>query len=600
MAAAKPVSALEEAGFRFSYYEGGVEVVGCVETCPTTLIIPATLDEVPVLSVGYQAFKDNLLTSVTIPDSVTNIGVSAFAYNALTSVTIPDSVTNIGVSAFYRNRLTSVTIPNSVTSIGSNVFSQNQLSSVTIPNSVTSIGDAAFSNNQLTSVTIPDSVTSISDGTFGQNELTSVTIPDSVTSIGNEAFFYNQLSSVVLPNTVTSIGFLAFSNNQLTSVTIPDSLRIIDSGAFAENQLTGVTIPDSVTKIGNGAFFLNQLSSLSIPNSVTDIGCYAFALNPFTSVTIGNAVTTIGDHAFGEDDLVSIVFMGDAPTAGVDVFVPPPPDGGCLLNASFEVSPARLTSLKSVVFKRLTSVTTASSQLLQKRVWRMPSASGWSSTWGGVQVATIGGSAIATVKPAVTGTAAVNMTLTAAKGIWTGYPTPTFTYQWYACTRAVTAARTTIPPTCAKISGATRSTFKPTSTQRGKYVAVLVTGRSAGTTATAWLSKTTTSIGVRASATVKPAISGTATVNLTLTAAKGTWTGYPSPTFTYQWYVCTSAVTIARTTVPSTCVKISGATRSTYKLTSAQRGKYVAVLVTGTSLRTTATAWLSKTTAKVR
>jgi hypothetical protein len=105
---------------------------------------------------------------------------------------------------------------------------------------------------------------------------------------------------------------------------------------------------------------------------------------------------------------------------------------------------------------------------------------------------------------------------------------------------------------------------------------------------------------VRAAATVKPTVRGTATVGKTLTAAKGTWTGYPTPTFRYQWYVCTKAVTVARSTVPSTCKRISGATRSTYKLTAAQRGKYVAVLVTGTSLRTTATTWLSKTTAKVK
>jgi hypothetical protein len=104
----------------------------------------------------------------------------------------------------------------------------------------------------------------------------------------------------------------------------------------------------------------------------------------------------------------------------------------------------------------------------------------------------------------------------------------------------------------------------------------------------------------RATATVNPKVTGTAKVAKTLTAAKGTWTGYPTPTLRYQWYVCTRAVTAARSTVPSTCKRITGATRSTYKLTSAQRGKYVAVLVTGTSLRTTATTWLSKTTAKVR
>jgi hypothetical protein len=115
-----------------------------------------------------------------------------------------------------------------------------------------------------------------------------------------------------------------------------------------------------------------------------------------------------------------------------------------------------------------------------------------------------------------------------------------------------------------------------------------------------WGGKTVVIADARATATVKPTVTGTSTVGKTLTAAKGTWTGYPTPTFTYQWYACSTAVSAARTTVPSTCKKITGATKSTFKLTSAQRGKYVAVFVKGTSLRTTATTWLSKTTAKVR
>jgi hypothetical protein len=103
----------------------------------------------------------------------------------------------------------------------------------------------------------------------------------------------------------------------------------------------------------------------------------------------------------------------------------------------------------------------------------------------------------------------------------------------------------------------------------------------------------------RATATVRPTAFGTATVGRTLTA-RGTWVGYPTPTLRYQWYVCTRAVTAVRATVPSTCKKITGATRSTFKLTSAQRGKFVTVLVKGTSLRTATTTWLAKTTAKVR
>jgi len=78
------------------------------------------------------AFGGNLLTNVTIPNSVTYIGWGAFAQNQLTSVTIPNSVTHIGYSTFQMNQLTSVTIPNSVTRIRQNAFTQNPLTSITI------------------------------------------------------------------------------------------------------------------------------------------------------------------------------------------------------------------------------------------------------------------------------------------------------------------------------------------------------------------------------------------------------------------------------------------------------------------------------------
>jgi hypothetical protein len=276
-----------------------------------------------------------------------------------------------------------------------------------------------------------------------------------VTRIGDDAFAGESLTAVTISSTVTTIGVAAFASNNLTAVTIGNSVTDIGAGAFASNDLTTVSIPNSVTSIGYNAFGTNLLTTVTIGNSVTTLDGAAFASNRLTTMTIPNSVTHIGEGAFYNNLLTSVTFLGNAPTEGASVFY---------LNSG------------------LTSVT------------RSYTATGWGSTWNGVPVVVADVQAVATVKPTVTGTSTVGKTLTAAKGTWAGYPTPTFTYQWYACTTAVSAARTTVPSTCKKITGATRSTFKLTSAQRGKYVAVLVKGTSLRTTATTWLSKTTAKV----------------------------------------------------------------------------------------------------------
>jgi len=348
------------------------------------------------------------------------------------------TVTAIGMSAFdglfASNFLTSVVIPHTVERIEAYAFRFNSLTSVRLPFRLTSIGIAAFYGNALTSVVIPYRVASIGDLAFYENALTSVTIGNSVTSIGEGAFYDNLLASVTIGNSVTSIG----------------------EYAFASNLLTTVTIPNSVTSIAEGAFFNNTLSTVVFGNSVTSIGAGAFQDNALTNLTFPASLMTVTGSAFAYNDLNSVTFLGNAPTGVADnVFA---------FNAN------------------LASVT------------RSSTATGWGLTWGGTPVAIADAQATATVKPTVTGTSTVGKTLSAAKGTWAGYPTPTFTYQWYACTKVVSIASLTIPATCKKISGATRSTFKLTSAQRGKYVAVLVTGKSLRTTATTWLSTTTAKV----------------------------------------------------------------------------------------------------------
>jgi len=236
-----------EDGFEYEVNANGdVTITDYIGTAKV-VTIPEMLDGKKVTSIGDNAFQNNELTSVTIPNSVTSIGVAAFSQNKLTSMTIPDSVTSIGIAAFLENELTSVTISNNVTSIGTYAFSQNKLTSVKIPNGVTSIGSRAFQNNELTSVTIPNSVTSIGNNAFQDNKLTSVKISDSVTSIADYTFMNNELTSVKIPDNVTSIGMYAFRNNELTSVKIPDNVTSIGIYTFDKNKLTSVTFEGTPT-----------------------------------------------------------------------------------------------------------------------------------------------------------------------------------------------------------------------------------------------------------------------------------------------------------------------------------------------------------------
>ncbi|MBO9555991.1 hypothetical protein [Cellulomonas sp.] len=166
--------------------------------------------------------------------------------------------------------------------------------------------------------------------------------------------------------------------------------------------------------------------------------------------------------------------------------------------------------------------------------------------------------------PTISGTKVVGSTLTAAPGTWGPAPV-TLRYQWY---RSGTA-----------ISGATASTYTLTTTDMGATLTVKVTGSKSGfTTASKTSAATSAILGKLTTAT--PTISGTRTVGSTLTAKPGTWG--PSPvTFTYQWYRSGTA--------------ISGATASTYKLVSADRGKTMTVKVTG---KKTGYATASVTSAK--
>jgi len=304
-------SALSEAqDFTYTNNNGTITITG-YKGSSDVIIIPSTINGLPVTSIGADAFIWQRFTSVTIPDSITNIEYEAFGEcKLLTSVTIPNSVTTIGARTFAGcDSLTNVTVPNSITSIEQSAFNLCiSLNGLTIPNSVTNIGGAAFGwCTSLTSVTFPNSVTTIGGSAFEYSGLTNVAIPNSVTTIGARAFKTYTLTNMMVEAenvNYSSLNGVLFDKTQTTLVEYP-------IGRVA----TSFTFPDTVTHIGEAAFEgCTNLAFITTLSHMTSIGNNAFfECTNLTSVTLSGSVT-IGDFAFGDCySMREIYIQGNSP-----------------------------------------------------------------------------------------------------------------------------------------------------------------------------------------------------------------------------------------------------------------------------------------------
>lgn len=194
----------------------------------TVVVIPSKINGVTVTTIGTDAFLGLNITSVTIPDSVTEIGANAFAgCTNLTSVNYIGDWSKLTIQSgnpavedaaneqlfdfkFILNNTAVIVISYKGTA-----------ADVTIPSCykgkpVTMIDHAAFHDNSaVTSVTIPDSVTSISDAAFYNcGNLETIHIPVSVTFIGSYAFDdCPNLMTVTYPGSKTQWDAIAKGSN---------------------------------------------------------------------------------------------------------------------------------------------------------------------------------------------------------------------------------------------------------------------------------------------------------------------------------------------------------------------------------------------------
>lgn len=293
--------------------------------------------------------NNNLITNLSIPDTITSIGAYSFyGCTSLEYVTIPNSVYEIGFNAFQRcTNLKSISMENSVVkTIKADAFNGcTNLKSVTFSVCLLEIGQCAFENcTSLSNLQIPYLVTTIKENTFlNCTSLNSITISNKVAKISEKAFWncknlayidysgtdkqWNNISvasnndawtsatpryeydgypiSCGSINQFYSKSHISWTLNKNYELVINGKGEMKDSSQPWNNyrdSIKCVTIKSDITAIGDSMFEnCISLTSIIIPDSVTNIGKSAFrGCSSLTSITIPNSVTSIGNDVFSD------------------------------------------------------------------------------------------------------------------------------------------------------------------------------------------------------------------------------------------------------------------------------------------------------------
>lgn len=219
---------VSEAKLKYVLSEDGTyySVVDYDALFETNIVIPSTYKDLPVKRIAKCAFSwCDMLTGITIPESVTSIGESAFSFCCnLTNVNISEKVTKIEDSAFEGcNQLTSITVDSNnqfYTSVDGNLYSKNEeellqyatgktADSFVVPESVTTIGVSAFAwCESLKNVTMSNGIETIEKAAFYWCDgLKNIVVPDTVTVIEDYAFSWcDSLESITIGKNVAKLG----------------------------------------------------------------------------------------------------------------------------------------------------------------------------------------------------------------------------------------------------------------------------------------------------------------------------------------------------------------------------------------------------------
>lgn len=236
----------------FAYTADGGEVTITDYTGTSEhVLIPDAIDGLPVTALADKAFYEKAVTTVVVPDSVTEIGDLCFSGdNYLVSLTLPDELAELSYAALESCfRLMDFDLPQGLKKIS---------------------GSALQYNYYLTHLTLPSSLTEIEQLNFiGLHGLQSLTLAED-----DAAFKLDETNGLLMTADGTRLLHCFSDISPAEEIILPEGMKTIDPFAFHYDvTVEKIVLPEGTETIGLLAFGIcPKLTEIVIPASVTAIG----------------------------------------------------------------------------------------------------------------------------------------------------------------------------------------------------------------------------------------------------------------------------------------------------------------------------------------
>ena len=349
-ASAADTQTIDGIEYQFNASTETYTVAGPASDPTSQVALLAMVDGYPVTSIAENAFVTSLITSLSMPWTITEIGEGAFkSCSYLEHVTLSPSFTEIPNYCFTVTPLKECVVPEGVTTIGLSAFEGcSSLTSLILPSTLTTVNACCFSVGHKSCVitcyatTPPTADPQTFSGYSGKVAVPSASV-DAYKAAPGWSTVAEQIEAIPTPTWPVTIDGVTYdsttgsgtayvtgvTSNTTGNVTVQKMVQglqvtSISRSAFRLNSsITTVAVPATVTEIGDYAFSsCSDLTAVSLPSGLTQIADDLFShCTKLAKCDIPEGVTTIGSRAFNDcRQLLSLTLPATVNNLGTNCF----------------------------------------------------------------------------------------------------------------------------------------------------------------------------------------------------------------------------------------------------------------------------------------